>query len=370
MKQPRRILLIFDDCGPGDALCLSFCIQALRKALPDATVDLLVGGHAAPVFEHATGFGRIIVSRLYGSNRGQRPLSASRKALEMARLALRLGRGYDMAVTFLWGTTALNVLARWASKRSFGYANRWPQLHTSKLGWYHSDGEPIELAIKLLAAAGISATPDVPYLRPAEGGSPAAAALRSRSRRVVVHVGSDWACQQWQADRWAAVADHLVSRYGAEVVFTGLADEDEYIEGIRAAMRTKSVSFAGSTTVAQLAELVAGARLCVCVDSMIFELAQAVGTPIVVLAGQSRTQAVVQSPSRPIVVNRTTPELRAAILACKTRVTKAAYGACRNYACAMAGLRDIPVQEVIEAVRAQGVLEPIAESDGRALANA
>ncbi|HSS59977.1 MAG TPA: glycosyltransferase family 9 protein [Candidatus Limnocylindrales bacterium] len=370
MRKPKRILVIFDDCGPGDALCLSFCLQALRKAHPTATIDLLVGGHASPVFEHAEGFGRIVVSHLYGRADGQRPLSPVRKAMELARLALRLGRGYDLAITFLWGTTALNVLARWAARRSFGYANKWPSLHASDLGPYEASGEPIELAIELLAAAGVSATPDIPYLRLPEPphGSTAVGASRG-SNRVVVHVGSDWACQQWQPDRWAEVADRLIARYGVDVVFTGLANEGAYIDEIRAAMQQDSVSFAGATTVAELAEVLAGARLCVCVDSLIFELAQAAGTPIVVLAGQSRTRAAVASPSNPIVVNRTTPELRAAILACKTRVSKASYGACRNFACPMAGLRDISVTDVLEAIEAQGVLAPV-ESGVNEAANA
>lgn len=358
MKQPERILVIFDDCGPGDALCLSFCVQALRKAHPGATLDVLVGGHAWPVFEHQEGFGKIVVSKLYGGPQGQRPLPRVLKALELARLAMRLGRGYDITVTFLWGTTTLNVLARWTSRNSIGYANKIPRLHASNLGPYEPSGEPIELGIKLLASAGISATPDVPYRRlPDMLPGPAAAQVSRSSKRVVIHVGSDWACQQWQPDRWAAVADQVVSKYSAEVVFTGLANETAYIDAIRSAMLEKSVSFAGATTIVELAEVLAGARLCVCVDSLIFELAQASGTPIVVLAGQSRTRAVVASPSRPIVVNRTTPNLRAAILACKTRVSKASYGACRNYACAMAGLRDISVTDVLEAIEAQGVLE-------------
>lgn len=371
MKEPRRILVIFDDCGPGDALCLSFCLQALRKAHPDATIDLMVGGHASPVFEQAQGFGRIIVSRLYGGADGQRPLSRLRKLRELVRLALLLGRGYDMAITFLWGTTVLNLLARWAARTSFGYANgvRWTQ--SSRLGRYKPSGEPIGLAISLLAAAGVSASPDIPYLRLHQSGPESVPPIApGRPNYVVVHVGSDWACQQWQPDRWAAVADSLVSRYGVEVLFTGLAEETEYIDSIRAAMQSRSVSFAGATTVAQLAELVAQARLCVCVDSMIFELAQSAGTPIVVLAGQSRTHVVVAGPSRPIVVNRTTAVLRSAILECKTRVAKASYGGCRNYACAMAGLRHISVVDVLEAIEARGVLTAIGSGSTTAQASA
>ncbi len=356
----RRILAVFDDCGPGDALCLTFCLTALRKAYPEATIDLVVSARAWPIFEHADGFGRVIVSNLYGGQLGTRPPSLLSKIRELGRLAWRIGRGYDMALTFLWGTTALNLLARWAAKRSFGYSSTFPWLLTTSLGRYSPDGEPIQAAIHLLAAADVKADPEVPYIPfRREVAASAHSHLDLATNMVVVHTGSDWACQQWLPDRWAAVADTLVSRYGAQVVFTGLAEESAYIESVRSGMVNRSISLAGQTTVGDLTEILSRAAICICVDVVTYELAQAVGTRIVVLAGQSRTGAVVSGPSRPIVVNRTTPELRAAILQCKTRVEKASYGGCRNYGCPMAGLRDISVGHVLDAIEAQRALEPL-----------
>ena len=359
MSDVHRILVVLDDCGPGDALCLSFCLNAVRKAHPGATIDLLVSARAWPVFEHAGGFGRVIVSHLYGAPPGVQPRSRLGKVIELARLALRLGRNYDLAVTFLWGTTAINLLARWAAHRSFGYANKMPWLLDSALDSYPPSGEPIQLAINLLAVAGVSADAEVPYIPFNRDTQPSQPHPSPAGNLVVLHTGSDWACQQWLPERWAVVADSLVSRYGAEVLFTGLAEESEYIENIRAQMRHRSISLAGKTTVGDLTEILARAALCVCVDVLTYELAQAVGTRIVLLAGQSRTRAVVAGLSRPIIVNRTTPELRTAILNCKTRVEKASYGGCRFYACSMAGLRDISVDDVLEAIEAQGVLEPL-----------
>lgn len=357
MRKVNRILAVFDDCGPGDALCLSFCLSAVRKAHPDATIDLLVSARAWPVFENANGFGRIIISTIYGNPPGARPLPRWLKVVELVRLALKLGRGYDLAITFLWGTTAINLLTGWVSRRNFGYANKLQWLLTPKLGSYPPNGEPIQLAINLLAAADISANPEVPYIPfHRAGGVQVEPHLARASHMVVIHTGSDWACQQWLPERWAVVADRLIERYGAEVVFTGLAEEAEYVDDIRSRMRHRSLSLTGKTTVGELTDLLTRAALCVCVDVLIYELAQAVGTRIVLLAGQSRTQAVVGGPSRPIVVNRTTPDLRTAILQCKTRVEKAAYGGCHYYKCVMAGLRDISVDDVLQAIEAQNVL--------------
>lgn len=367
MRKVKRILAVFDDCGPGDALCLTFCLSAVRKAHPDATIDLLVSARAWPVFENANGFGRVIMSSLYSNAPGARSLPRILKVFELVRLAIKLGPRYDTAITFLWGTTAINLLTRWASRRSFGYANRLQWLLTSRLGRYPPDGEPIQLAINLLASADISANPEVPYIpfqrhsaRQVEPRLARAMHVAPRAAQlVVIHTGSDWACQQWLPERWAIVADRLIERYGAEVVFTGVAEESDYVEDIRSRMHHRSRSLAGKTTVGQLTDLLTRAALCVCVDVLIYELAQAVGTRIVLLAGQSRTQAVVGGPSLPIVVNRTTPELRGAILRCKTRVEKASYGGCHHYSCVMAGLRDITVEDVLQAIEAQDVLAPL-----------
>jgi ADP-heptose:LPS heptosyltransferase len=107
------------------------------------------------------------------------------------------------------------------------------------------------------------------------------------------------------------------------------------------------VSLAGQTSVAELGEVLAGAVLCVCVDSLAYELAQSAGTPTVVLAGESRTRPDVAGKGAPIVVNRTSPELRTAILDCKLSHAKAAFGGCLDWSCPMAGLRSIRVDEVL-----------------------
>src|SRR4029077_3948240 len=38
----RRVLLILDDCGAGDAARLGFCVKAVRQSLPDAHLTLVV----------------------------------------------------------------------------------------------------------------------------------------------------------------------------------------------------------------------------------------------------------------------------------------------------------------------------------------
>ncbi len=353
----KRLLIVLDDCGPGDALVVDFCIDAILRAYPDAAADLLVSEQAAPVFARDVRFSRIFVSRLYEQRARSRPLLVMRKVREACRLAWRLGRRYDLSVTFYWGTTLLNLLVRVATRgRSLGYANSWRGLLDCDLDRYMPDGAVLPQVARLLATMGLEAEPAVPPARKDDGDDRHASALLephglgAGRPMAVLHIGSDWACQQWLPERWVETADRLALEMGMDIVFTGVRAEAEQIEAIRQRMRAGSVSLAGMTSVTQLAGILRSAALCICVDSLAFELAHADGVPSVVLAGQSRTEATRVGPIAPIVVNRTTPQLRAAILACKLSFSKASFGGCLHYGCPMAGLRDIQVADVMEAV--------------------
>ncbi|HEY6203808.1 MAG TPA: glycosyltransferase family 9 protein, partial [Candidatus Limnocylindria bacterium] len=175
------------------------------------------------------------------------------------------------------------------------------------------------------------------------------------TRLVVLHPGSDWACQQWLIDRWAELADVLVTDYEASIVFTGAAAEASYIESIRASMRAGSVSLAGATTLPQVEALLSRALLCICVDSAVYDLALGTRTPVVVLAGPTDTERGALDRPIPLVVNRTPPGLRDEINRCKE--PKDVFGGCLNYACPMAGLRHISVSAVLETVAAHDLLK-------------
>src|ERR1700694_5679865 len=105
-----RILLIVDDCGPGDALRMSFCLDAFRCQFPRSELVLLVGQEAYPAFERSRIFDRIVISHLY--KRHGRWVGKNRpwKLWHVVALARQLGAGYDLLVAFNWGSTLLHIL--------------------------------------------------------------------------------------------------------------------------------------------------------------------------------------------------------------------------------------------------------------------
>ncbi len=350
----RRILLILDRCGLGEALRVSPMLGAVRAAHPSAFITLLVSEQAYPLFLDDGRFDRVLPSDMYGRRRRRMP--RLRVLVAAGRLAVRLGFREDLVITFLWGTNVLNAIGWVAGRhRRIGYRHRFAGLLTSGLVGYGAEGDvPANLA--LLKAAGIP-PPDARSPALVVGQAEQATArqlLASGGRRpqrplVVMHPGSDWACQQWLPERWAQLADRIGDQRDADIVFTGLADERDYIQQIQDRMTSTSISIAGETSLLQLAAVISQAGLCVSVDSAAHDLAQALGVPAVVLAGPTMPESPTGRPLH--LINRTLPQNRGTILGCQARFP---LGLCHDYSCPFAGLKNISVDRVLDAMAGSG----------------
>jgi ADP-heptose:LPS heptosyltransferase len=267
--------------------------------------------------------------------------------------------GYDLVLTFWWGTTALHLLgyaAGWRGER-VGYTRGMPGLLTSRIGAFDSHQDHKIQHDRLLRAADIEPpAPEASRVRFTPADADHVAALLQEYQLVgkpliVLHPGADWACQQWQQERWMVLADELASRYQAAIVFTGVESEASYIATIQGEMSAPSVSLAGRTTLMQLAALLTKATAAVCVDSAIFELTQAANLPAVVLTGPTRPEQVMPGAHKPIILRRMDADRYATIRAC--RQTRYMDGGCHEYACPFAGLREISVAGALDAVERQ-----------------
>lgn len=102
---------------------------------------------------------------------------------------------------------------------------------------------------------------------------------------VVVHPGASAPARMWPPDRWARLIRDL-SAIGGPVLITGGAGEVPLAREIaREAGLAPSVVLAGQTSLEELAETIATARLLVCTDTGPAHLATAFHTPSVVLFG-------------------------------------------------------------------------------------
>src|SRR4051794_11465532 len=101
----------------------------------------------------------------------------------------------------------------------------------------------------------------------------------------VIHPGAASAARRWPADRFAAVARHERER-GRRVVVTAGRTEVELAHRVaQLGGVPRDDILAGSTSVEELAAVVAGAGRVVCGDTGVAHMATAVGTPSVVIFG-------------------------------------------------------------------------------------
>ncbi|MFR9775279.1 glycosyltransferase family 9 protein [Micromonospora sp. MS34] len=163
----------------------------------------------------------------------------------------------------------------------------------------HSDGpawdddeHEVDRWCRLLHGYGLPADPaDLALRRPPVAEVPAGA--------TVLHPGSKIPAKRWPAGRFAALARTLAG-HGHRVVLTGSADERALAERVAAdAGLPPAAVLAGRTGLAELAALVADARLVVSGDTGVAHLATGYGTASVVLFGPVPAKQWGPPPDRP-----------------------------------------------------------------------
>ncbi len=89
--------------------------------------------------------------------------------------------------------------------------------------------------------------------------------------------------RNWQASRYAKVADHAISKHGMRVVLTGGPSELELATGkdIEQSMQNEPQNLIGKDTICQSVALLKQATLVLSPDSGPAHLASAVGTPVI-----------------------------------------------------------------------------------------
>ena len=89
--------------------------------------------------------------------------------------------------------------------------------------------------------------------------------------------------RNWQASRYAEVADHAISKLGMRVVLTGGPSELEITTGqeIEQSMQNEPQNLIGKDTIRQSVALLKQATLVLSPDSGPAHLASAVGTPVI-----------------------------------------------------------------------------------------
>ncbi len=270
----------------GDTLAATPVTAALRAAMPDARITVLILDTVAPLWRGRPEVDALLTmpDRQHGGMRGR----AERLWL-IARLLPRLWRRFDQ-VLVLQSSGAANLIALLTGAPVRAGFGRGPARRLLTVAVPATEGLSMrEANLSVVQALGIASHDPRLRLAPgmADGAMPGAVLRRlgldGGGPLIGLHPGSDWGCQMWGYSRWAQTGDALARRWGARLVITGTAGERWIAERIAAQMTCQPVIACGETTLTELAALIGRMDLLVGVESGPVVLAAAAGTPAVAL---------------------------------------------------------------------------------------
>jgi lipopolysaccharide heptosyltransferase II len=294
----RRILVVRVDLI-GDVVLSLPAVRALRRAYPDAEIDMLVLHSTAPILDGE----RDVVARVitFDPHVWRRPSAvlkpgAWRDAVKLLR-TLRSAR-YDLAVS-ISGDIGSILTRLSGARRSVGYAaEAYAHFLTDPLpgGRYRTHQHEVRYVLALAERAGcivtpadeellLHVTPDA-HTSACELLCSARAAMGARGPVVAMHLGArNGQAKRWPPEHFAALADQLVDELDALVVLTGAPNEAPLAEAVVRRAQRPVVDLVGSTSIPELVALLAESEVLVTGDSGPMHIACAVSTPVVALHG-------------------------------------------------------------------------------------
>lgn len=286
----RRVLAVRLD-NIGDVVMLTPALRALRASLPEASLTLLCSRAGAQVYPLLPWIDQILERKVVWQDAsGDMPQDPEREGEFIQQLA---AGDYDAAFIFTsfsqspyppaYACYVAGIPLRVGQSKEFGGS-----VLSHPVPPHPDAGHQVDRNLHLLASVGIPVHGHHLELRvPEQDRASAAAALRSlgvhpEDGYVVLAPGASCSARRYPPHRYAEVARRLTAQSGLPVVVVGGPREAEVSAPVRAA-GPGVVSLVGTTTVAELAAVVAGAALVVTNNSAPLHLADAFRRPCVVL---------------------------------------------------------------------------------------
>lgn len=283
-----RILVVTKFRYLGDTIVATPFLRRLKEMAPHAEVTLLSGPAMPTLLRGCPYLKDIIAFDSKGRGRLARNLALVRRLKE---------RGFD--VVFLLNRSLHTALVARAAgipdRVGFDTEHRGPLL-TSRVA-YDWNKPDRECALDLLRATGVTVESALPELWVDDQElAEADAMLRGlgiMAGQFVVGMqpgAHDAEVREWGAEKFAEVANRLISERGAVVVLMGGAEERAVSEDVAARMSVKPVILTGETTLRQALAVIARCRLWVGNDGGLLHAAVALGPATVGIFGPTKAK--------------------------------------------------------------------------------
>jgi len=289
VAEKQNILLVRPD-HIGDLILTTPALHALRSALPDAHITIVVGSWSASILNGNPDPNEIMICDLPWLARGT---TASWNAVIGTLKDIR-PRHYDHILSFRVAAKAALFSRLCGGNRRWGFnvaKSRWAWTDAVE---FHSTQHVVDNYLNLVSNCVSSILGEFApeplakfSLYPTEEDEAHIDEILAESDPpIILGVTSGRPEKAWRADRWAEVADHVVTS-GYPVAFSGAPSEAREIESVREQMKQPSQSLVGMISVIQFAALLKRCPGIITLDSSAVHFATAVRTPTIALYGST-----------------------------------------------------------------------------------
>lgn len=282
---PKRILVVKLD-HLGDVLLSTPVFSNLSQTYPDAELHALTGTWSRVVLEKHPDVNKVLAYNSRAFCRTGTPTSL--KQTFQLYQALRRQK-YDLIVELrndrrIIGFSLLRLAPKRLDRATLQVANK---LGFARFTGIHETTRNLDVLDKAGIPTPIKTTT---FAVTAEDKKWASTFLREHhideeQPLIAIHPGSPIPLKRWMPERYAELADWLIVRKDAKILFVGVEDEIPIIAEIQRLMQAASINIAGKTTLTQLASILHISHMFIGNDSGPMHLAAAVGTPTIGLYG-------------------------------------------------------------------------------------
>ena len=264
----------------GDTLLVTPLLSSLKQAYPSAQIDVLLPKNTAAMLEGNPAVAQLITT----------PAKPTWK--ENLSLFKKIFHQYDLAICTQAGDRP-TLYSFLASSKRIGFVPQKSQTGWFKRylfqKWLEFDTQKTHTVLEVLKLCQLLKIVPVYELtapQPDLSGFEIIKSLNLPDNYVVLHPMPQWRYKQWTPEGWAAIADYC-QQQGLKVFISGssIAAELDYIANLQ--LPTDTLNLAGRLSLAQLAQVISGAKLFIGCDTGITHLAAATGVATIALFGPS-----------------------------------------------------------------------------------
>jgi heptosyltransferase-2 len=295
----------------GDAVMAIPALEAIRRARPGAEISILARPAVAETLLGQPFADRTLPYEFRGRHRGW--LGREKLIFELR------SEKFDAAILLQNAFEAAWLAWRAGIPERIGYSRdaRGPLL--TKAIQVPQEGEipkhESNYYFELLRRAGWSdATPTIQPIRllvtDADRTSAESLLRKSGARenawRCAIAPGASYgAAKCWPTERFALLADRLISECAADVIFFGTSGEKEIADRIRSNMKSRAISLVGETSMRDLAALFASCSAFIGNDSGAMHVAAAAGLPVIGIFGSTEPEGTAPVTERFTLIRET-----------------------------------------------------------------